>query len=208
MRRTLLLPAILSMLLFAAVSPAGADTVYEPTEDQFFLSNTGTACGANAVYQLTTTPRSGGPNCGYIGGLPFGEIFTTSGAASSTNTYTASEGVPLRLDGSRDGSGQITILHAQGTTGVGQIVIDITLRGKAAGSNTTKTIASTQVNEITAGDMGRSTFTFDLDIPDTDVDYTTLSMDVNVRGIHANTGYTSSQGDSNFTLPTLTAVAS
>ena len=203
MSRSLLTALTLVLLATVGLVPASAETTMEQDVRTFFLTNTGTACGADAKYELLEEARTGGPNCGYIGGLPFGEVFTQSGAASAMNTYAAPAGTEFVLDATEDVAGQVTIMHASGTTGAGQIVIDLALRARQ--DRSTKTLATDTVEYLIAGDVGTSEVPFTLDLDDTfdRAAFSSLQLEVTVRGVHANTGYTSSQGDSMFDLPVL-----
>lgn len=204
-----LLTVVIATLLAVSPAAAGAQTdttpVLVPDTTTFFLDNTGTACGANAIYVLATLATTGTPNCGYLGGLPLNEVFTQTGDTEfGVNTYSAkSEDARVTLDADQDVTGKITILHQGGTTGVGQLIVDLELKGRQG--NTTKRIGATTVQRLIVGDIARSTLEFSLDIPGAldEAMLSGLSLDVKVRGFHANTGFTSTQGDSSFVLPIL-----
>jgi hypothetical protein len=206
MLRTLLTAISLSLLLALGLTPVAADTVLEPDDVEFFLTNTGTACGGDAVFQLLTTPRTGGPNCGWINGLPFGEIYHQTGSSAGIKSYVAVEGIPLILDATRGVDGQVMIRHSP-AAGVGQVVIDVTLIGRTG--NSSRTLASTTVETLLTAATTQTPVPFELTL-DADRDhealFSSLTMETNVRGVHVSSGYTSSQGTSHFTLPVLVEV--
>ncbi len=201
-----LFPAVMSLalLLTLGLAPAAGATTVKQTRT-FHMDNTGTGCGADAVFVLSPTARTGGPNCGYVGGLPFSEVFTQTGDASfGTKSYaTTGAGLPIVLDAATDLTGQVRVIHASGTTGVGQVRIDVTLRGLTG--NKTVTLGTATVTRTLMGELGGVTIPYTMDLADAQqgVSFTKLTLDVNVRGAHANTGYTSTQGDSRFVLPIL-----
>ncbi len=206
MSRTLTVAFTLTLLATLALSPAAGATTVQETRI-FYMDNTGTACGADANFVLGASARTGGPNCGYVGGLPFGEVFAQSGdTAFGTKSYiSGAAGLPVTVDASKDVAGQVRIIHSGGTTGVGQVRIDVELRGLNATTNKTVSLGSASVTRTLMGDLAGVTIPYSINTPDAlqGVTFSKLTLDVNVRGVHANTGYTSTQGDSNFTLPIL-----
>lgn len=192
------------LLALAVILPAPVSASQTARTDTWFLRNAGTACGDNAKFELATRPGGAEPNCGYVGGISFGE-----GVFDSTKVFTAREGVPFVLDADRgDAEGVIRILHAQGLTGAGTLTINVKLMATDPEDPFVPvTLGTTTLSGLVSGTGGQNfPFTMPLDDGLDGRTFSELSLSVEVRGVHAGSGYLSvSNGDSRFSLPTLAA---
>jgi hypothetical protein len=211
MTRTFRALAVVCALVLAAIGTAGAQGELVEDTTQLFLANSGTDCGAGDAPYLTTEVRTTDINCGFIGGgLPFGEVFHSSGAVESGRTFTTRNnagGVPLLTDASRDVEGVIVVRRGSqqgvGLPGGGQVVADIAMRVRV-GTQTVDLGAQTLETMAVPGEETVE-LPFTIELPDTlqGLEVTRVELDLNVRGWHVWHGFMQLNGASSVTVPTL-----
>lgn len=211
-RRTMIAVALAAGLAGSIASPAGATHTFrwEPTTTKFFMRNApppGTpSCPGDPF--LSTTAGSGEPACGYIGGLPFGELNHAGAPVGSTIiTHTTRDGTPQYLDPSRDVSGNVRIVATAQTNrmAAGQIIVDLTLRGRRTSGQTV--VLGTYQGEaiVNPTNSAETDFPFTMDLGGLGgldkQSFTELTMVVDIHGWHVLTGYFRLNGQSWFDLP-------
>lgn len=192
---------VLSMLGGAVASAENYNA-----QRMLFLRNDGADCGANARPHLANAPGTNDLGCGYIGGGPFGEVFTTAGV-SSAKVYATQSPLNLQVDAARNITGRMTITpYVQGPaptgSGVGQIIVDLTAtavtdKGEALTLGTQRLTAT--ANPATS----RQELDFSMPV-DAATDGATMrefALTVNIRGIHAAHGFHQLNGHSFVRLP-------
>lgn len=200
MRIRILLATLLALATVAA-APPGMTT----SQTDLFLRMDGTGCTDTVTY-LSTVAGQNEPGCGYVGGAPIGELYHAGVAASTVKNFsTNSSGVPLVLDATRNitGVNRIVASSAANRTAAGQVRVDVTATGKLVGGSTTS-LGSHTVTITWDPTKGEVDIPFTIDVPDT-LDARTLSslsLDVDIRGLHVLTGYHRLNGQSKLTVPT------
>lgn len=162
-------------------------------------------CGPGALLNLGLEAGSGEAGCGFIGGAPFGEIFAATGDTETfldTFSTKTSEVAPFTLDASRAVTGQIAITPSG--AGAGQITVDLRLTALAAVGNARTTLGEVTVEDIVVS-IGTEILEYEFDLPDVveGQSFRGATLEVYVRGIHANHGYNELNGASFLTLPVL-----
>jgi hypothetical protein len=202
------LVALVAILVLALGTTAGADAELVADDLQLFQRNEARGdapCGPGADFNLGLEAGAGEAGCGFVGGLPFGEVFAQTGDTDTfldTFSTRATEVEPFVLDASRDVTGQISIVPS--LAGAGQIAVDLRLTVRAAVGNATTVLGTTTVEGIAAGpDPVRLPYTFDVPAAADGKAFRAASLEVYVRGIHANHGYNELNGQSFVTLPVL-----
>lgn len=204
----------LGLILVLVVAAAGAALAEggEPVDHRFFLRNDGADCGAGSHPFLSETAGSGEGGCGYIGGLPFGEVFHAA-EVDTAASYLTEDPIELTVDAARDINGRITVspfatVSGATGTGVGQVVADITASGWAA-DGTAVELGSARVEAIATPVASRQELLFAILIPD-ELDGIVLeefTLKVNVRGAHVQHGFTELDGASHVNVPLKPPVA-
>ena len=172
------------------------------SERTFYLRGEG--CGGEETFWLSTLSGDDGfDGCGYST-LPIQELIHQVDGPTPYN-FTAEDGVPVLLDASRDVAGTIRSESwlGDGAPGVGQVVVDVTLRGRSD-QNQSLVLGSDTVETVNTGTDGVQA-DFTIDLPD-ELDRVTLNeltLDVEVHGVNWNSNNLGLSGDSSFALPIL-----
>ena len=199
MNRKLTLILALALLVSIVGMPAGA----APSQQKLYLRSNGASACADQVLTLST--RRGGDEsvCGYRNGAPFGEVYEQTGIDDGTKYFTGTDGLPVTVDATRDVPGTIAVgAYLSGVGGgVGKLVLDVELT--AVSGNSTVTLGSTTVEQDLdpAKDVHELPFTIDVDDAVNGQELTSLSLGVDVRGLHMGHGFLTLDGMSHFTLP-------
>lgn len=205
---SLVLSLVLLATLFAIPTGAGATTV--PDDAKFFLRSSGGETCADHVLSLSTRAGSGESVCGYRNGAPFGEIYEHTGLSDGTKMFTGLEGLPVAVDAIREITGTITVGAYLGGVGggVGQLVLDIDLSGRSG--NTSVSLGSTIVEQDLDPTKDDHEVPFTVEVPEgaDGKEITSLTIAVDVRGVHMGHGFMTLDGMSHFTLPILVDGAS
>ena len=196
---------LLLVLVVAATGTAFAEGE-APVDQRFFLRNDGADCGAASHPFLSETAGSGEGGCGYIGGLPFGEIFHTA-EVDTAASYVTEDPIELTVDAARDINGRITVspyftVTGATGTGVGQVLADVTASGWTA-DGTAVELGSARVEAMANPVASRQELQFAILIPD-ELDGIVLeefTLKVNVRGAHLQHGFTELDGASHVNVP-------
>lgn len=206
-RHVLTAAAIVVGLIASVAGPAAADHefTYTPTDTKLYMRNDGGGCPGRPF--LSVVSMDGEPGCGYVGGLPFGELYHAGAPVGSTvKTYTTDDGVPAFLDATRDVAGNVRVVATAQTNrmAVGQIRVDLTLRAltRAGQSLTLGTHSSEQIVNPTNSAEVDFPFTIALDDALDTTELTQVAVDVDIRGVHVLTGYHRLNGQSWLDLPT------
>ena len=196
-----------------ALSVTGTALAAEDTATQrtFYLRNDGADCGAASRPFLADAPGTKDLGCGYIGGLPFGEIFAEAGV-DTAKVYATDTPLTLKLDALRNVGGKITVTpyasNSAGVgSGVGNVRVDVAAAAMtAAGDQIDLGRQSTTV--IATPAASRQVVPINIDVADTlhGTDITELFLTVNIRGLHAAHGFNELNGSSLVTVPFQPAV--
>lgn len=175
-----------------------------PENRTFYLRGSG--CGATEAFWLSVESGTDEyDGCGTIGGLPFNEVIYQLGGGP--NTFAAQDGIPAILDASKNVTGTIRAESwtGDGTPGVGQVVVEVSLSGADAEGNSV-TIGSDTLEAMNTGTDGvQLPFTFDIGDSLDKVALTELTLSVEIHGVNQNSSNLGLSGDSKFTLPVLDA---
>lgn len=200
---------LVTVLVAAGLAAASLAAVSTPEDLTLYLRVDGESCPGTTY--LSSVAGSDELNCGYIGGLPFSEVFYQAGNQTwGTETYSTTgawpeetSGTPVNLDAERDVEGVIVVSSYVGIGGTGQIVVDLELTADTADGS--ETIGTT--TEETLADPAASAtevpFTFDIADDLHEVEATDVTLSVNVRGAHVLHGFTRANGASQVTVPYL-----
>ncbi|HVM18647.1 MAG TPA: hypothetical protein VM307_01680 [Egibacteraceae bacterium] len=208
--RLLRLLAATLLTLSLGVAGAAAQDAEAGEATRLYLRNDGGGCPGFPF--LSQVPGDGTDvNCGYIHGLPFGEIYRATEDEANKRSYVTqpAEGTYL-LDGARDITGQLTIRNGRPDPavptriGVGEVVADLTLRAVAV-DGTAVDFGSVQVKgNATPGENSFAIpFTFDVDEALGAVELKELTLVTDVRGLHVYSGYTGANDTSWFDVPVI-----
>jgi hypothetical protein len=208
-RPVLRLFAATVLLLLVGVVAAAAE---EAPATRLYLRNDGGGCPGTPF--LSATPGTEDVNCGYIHGAPLGEAYSTAGESAGQRLYsTLTEEGTYALDASRDIAGKLTIRNGRTAaavptrTGVGEVVVDLTLTGEQANGTTLPlgsiTVKGTAVPDTPSFEIP---FSFDLDPALGEPVLSGISLETNVRGLHLYSGYTGANDTSWFDVPVVPAV--
>lgn len=203
-----LFAAIIVVLALGAVAAVAQES---SSATRLYLRNDSTTCPGSPF--LSGTPGTADVNCGYIHGLPFGEIYTTAGQSSGTRAYaTLPEEGTYALDSARDVAGQITIRNGRPDAnvpqrvGVGEVVVDLVLTGEAKdgssvdlGTTRAKGTAQPGTNTLVLP------FSIDLNPALGQPELNGVTLTTNVRGVHVYSGYTGANDSSWFDVPVVPA---
>ncbi len=183
--RKLLAAALVAVAALPAVAAAeaGDDTIY-------FRVTDGEGCADQILY---LDDEAGSPDesaCGYIGGIPFDNVF------GEPNVYSLVKEDRGFLMSGDEATGQITVNHGSGAAGGGDYDIQLTLKinGKVAATGSAAGIT---------GGVGSTAIDFSLAIDPAfaGVRVSSMSVDVLMGGVFLNSGYMAA-GDASFiTLP-------
>lgn len=202
--------AVLALVLTLGVVGASAEEPAAPAT-RLYLRNDGGGCPGFPF--LSQTAGTEDVNCGYIHGLPFGEIYRATDADTNKRSYmTMPEEGTYALDAARDIAGQITVLngrpHAASPvrTGVGEVIVDLVLTAEAA-DGSTLSLGTTSVKGTAqpGTDNVVLPFTFDLDPALGQPALESLTLQTDVRGAHVYSGYTRANDASWFDVPVVPA---
>lgn len=206
--------AVVVVAAMALVVPgfAGAETTLEPSEQRFYMRNSGTGCPGETF--LSTQPGAGEPGCGFVGGAPIGELHRTgiSNLGNGIRIYDTAGGTAVQvLDATRDVAGNVRVVSTATTNrmAVGQVRVDVTVTGR--GTNNSQVTLGSHSSEqlVNPTNSAEIDFPFTIDTPD-DLDATELkdlTVTVEIRGWHLLTGYLRLNGESWMDLPNYTVVA-
>lgn len=175
-----------------------------PESRTFYLRGSG--CGATEAFWLSVESGTDEyDGCGTIGGLPVNEVIYQLGGGA--NTFSAQDGVPAILDASKDVTGTIRAESwtGDGTPGVGQVVVEVSLAGADAEGNSVTIGTDTLEATNTGADGVQLPFTFNIADALDKVALTELALSVEVHGVNQNSSNLGLSGDSKFTLPVLDA---
>lgn len=199
--------ALVLALLVAAVGTAVAAPAGD--EEQTFFTRR-TWCQDDARLSIQHGEGDGG--CGFAE-TGLNEVKTIMGHPVQYIEFPTADGVPVVLDTSRGGSGQITVANYASTDGmaVGRAWVDVELIGTGKqpdGRDFFGTVAAARGEEylrLVRG--GWHTSSFALDIPESvqDVTFESLTLRVTVNGTHGGHGGVVSDGHSFVTLPVIPA---
>lgn len=197
------------LLLLGTMPPAQADTLV-PGNTVLYLRQLGSDCGNGSLPRLRLEP--GGSDelaCGYVLGIPYGEIDKELGGDDGT-TYSTEGGVPAQiLDADRDVTGQLRVVPYMRPlgfgSGVGELVVDVAMAVELPNGNTQPIGSTTQRMTIPPGSRYEH-FTWKFDIPAElhKATVTQVHLYVWVRGLHVSHGFTELGGWSYLDLPMFT----
>jgi hypothetical protein len=205
--RTRRLIAAVALLVLAFAGLASAETVEDETT--YFLAWEGCGAETQTFLSLDAPARNG---CGTIGGAPLAEALALSGSPQ-VRTYASRGGVQGQtLDATRNLVGEIHAHSWSGATGagVGQVVVNGTLavRYLPAAGGQARTVSLPFSGDGTATPSARSVrVPFDLDLPDA-ADrgiVQSVSLDLEIRGAHVDSGVQAGGGLSKLVLPHVVA---
>lgn len=203
MKRKLSVLLSLAVLSSLFAIPAGAGATTAAAEKTFFLRASNDEACADKVLSLSLRAGSGERVCGYRNGAPFGEIYQQTGVSDGTKAFTGSDGLPVVVDATRDVAGTITVGAYVGGVGggVGQVVLDIDVSGYAGTSAVS--LGSVVVEQALDPAKDDHEIPFTVDVPDgaEGKQLTSLTIAVDVRGLHMGHGFMTLDGKSHFTLP-------
>lgn len=197
------LVAAVALLVLAMVTVATADTTEET--DTYFLNWEG--CGAATQTFLSFEP--GAVNgCGTAGGAPLAEVLNQAGSPS-IRSYATRGAQGQTIDAARNLTGEIHVHRWTGTgSGVGQVIVEgeISLVTRAPDATKNVTTRLTFRGEGTATPTAPAfVVPFDLDLADalTGTTLQSMNLDLNIRGVHVNSGVQRGGGFSKINLPHL-----
>ncbi len=195
-----------ALALFVSGTAMAAEPAADATARTFYLRNDGANCGAAAHPFLADAPGTKDLGCGYIGGLPFGEIFHQAGV-DTAKVYSTETPFALKLDALRNVDGKITVTPYVNApngagSGVGQIVLDVSAAALTSTSQQVELGTFTSTTTATPA-ASRQQIPFSVDVPDAlnGTDITELYLTVNIRGIHAAHGFNELNGSSLVNVP-------
>jgi hypothetical protein len=190
-------------LMFVAGTALAEGPELVPDEQTFFLH--WDECGADIhTYLSIQEPPPGGNGCGFIGGTPVNTPLVLLGEPL-IDTYSAEDGIPVKLDGSGEITGEVAVWSWTGVTGagVGLVVIEGQLTGMANGQFQNFGTYEGEVLATPADDYVSVEFAFEVPDALNEANLTSLSLDVNVWGAYADSGVHTAGGISSVTLPIL-----
>ena len=204
--RALIVATLAVGLLGVVGGEAGAthEYIYTPTTTRFFMRNDAPGCPGTPF--LSITAGSGEQSCGYVGGLPYGELSHTGAPVGSTViTYTARDGVPTYLDPTRDATGNVTVVATAQTSrmAVGQIIVVVTLKAKSDTGQTIVLGSHSSEALVNPTNSAETSFPFTMEMNDAfdKVRLDQVTVDVDIRGWHVLTGFHRLDGQSYLDLP-------
>ena len=205
MRRHRVSSAVVVFLLAVVTAGTALAQVPAPADYTLYLRNDGADCGAASRPFIAPAPGSDDLGCGYVGGLPFGEVFAQLGT-DTAKLYPTDEPLALLLDGMRDVTGQITVTPYAGAgdagTGVGEIVVEVSASAYTT-ANKLVDLGSASISTTATPVASRQVVPFTLPIAD-ELDGTEikeLTLSVNIRGVHVAHGFNELNGESFVKVP-------
>lgn len=206
--RRVLLTALATGLIGSIAGVAGATHTYtyDPSTTRFYMRNGGASCPGDPF--LSRTAGASEPGCGYVGGLPFGELYHAGAPIGSTlKTYVTRDGTPQYLDPSRDVKGNVRVVATATTNrmAAGQIRVDVTLRARLQGGQTITLGTDSSETIVNPTNSAEVDFPFTMDLGAhaglKKAALSELTVVVDIRGWHVLTGYHRLNGQSWFDLP-------
>lgn len=199
----------LAVVLAALVLTAGAAVADEPplvpAETTYYLA--WQDCGSDSdTYLSQDVPPLN--YCGWLG-LPLNEVFHVLGDPW-VDVYATQDPVALRLDADRRIKGEVHVHSATGATGagIGQVVVEGQLSVRVDGR--TVLLGSFDDSAMATPAQATVAFPWDLEIPAAlhERVATSLTLDLVVRGVNADSAVEASGGLSRLVVPTLVDAAS
>lgn len=204
-------------------SPADGSTISRSASPQFSMAGTASfdtpsatttryflrraACGGSADPQMrlsTVSGTDGGTGCGYIGGW---NLLGTADEPGFAMDFPASDGVPLTLDASRAITARIVASSYRGISGspvgiaAGQATLTATLTGDG------QVLGSQSVTQTIVPTTPQYTYDFSFQ-PAASLDkkdFTSLNLELTMRGPGVGHGYIEKSGASFVDVPAYTA---